>query len=260
MLSCDGQSVYMRHTRFDLEGQPQTPDVPHLFSSAGFLDDSWWHRTYWQWGTKMQDNYGGWLVAGTRVPAGRILSVDGQTVYGFGRNQYVHTGAHIGIDAATTFHYKPDQDADHRFTNYQAFAIDAPKPVEAAKPPTAKPAKKQPPANQPPVKQPATKAPAVPPKKYHWTQPLPIVARAMVLAPNSMFLAGPPDLLASDDPTAALQGKKGGLLCVVARADGKKLAQYELESPPVFDGMAAAGGRLYMATLDGRIVCFSGEK
>ena len=53
VLSCDGQSIYMRHNRFDLEGEPQNPDVKHLFSSAGFLEDSWWHRTYWQIGTSM---------------------------------------------------------------------------------------------------------------------------------------------------------------------------------------------------------------
>jgi hypothetical protein len=43
--------VYLRHTRFDLSGNVQAPDVPHLFSPAGFLDDSWWYRTYWFVGT-----------------------------------------------------------------------------------------------------------------------------------------------------------------------------------------------------------------
>ena len=31
-----------------------------------------------------------------------------------------------------------------------------------------------------------------------------------------------------------------------------KLAQYDLPAAPVFDGMAAAGGRLYVALTDGR--------
>ena len=242
VLSCDGESIYLRHLRFDLAGRPQPPEVPHLFSAAGFLDDSWWHRTYWMVGAKMGTDYGGWLRVGSRVPAGRILAVDGSTVYGFGRSQYVHFGAHVGIDGATVFHFKPDQDAQRRFTHYQAFAIDADRSSIQQQQELAQ-----------------AKGAAVPAKKYRWTQELPILARAMVLAPNTLFLAGPPDLFATDDPSAALEGKKGGRLCVVAAADGKQLAQYELESPPVFDGMAAAGGRLYLATCDGRVLCFHGE-
>ncbi|MCK4960162.1 MAG: PQQ-binding-like beta-propeller repeat protein, partial [Planctomycetes bacterium] len=37
------------------------------------------------------------------------------------------------------------------------------------------------------------------------------------------------------------------------------LAEYELEKPPVFDGLVAAGGRLYVSTIDGNVVCFDGE-
>jgi len=41
--------------------------------------------------------------------------------------------------------------------------------------------------------------------------------------------------------------------------DGEKLAEYRLDSPPMFDGMAAANGRLYISAVDGTIVCFGGE-
>ena len=44
----------------------------------------------------------------------------------------------------------------------------------------------------------------------------------------------------------------------VSAADGKKLAEQKLDSPPVFDGLIAAGGRLYLATTDGRVLCFAG--
>ncbi len=39
-------------------------------------------------------------------------------------------------------------------------------------------------------------------------------------------------------------------------ADGKPLAEYSLKRPPVFDGMAAADGRLYFANTDGTVVCY----
>ena len=95
----------------------------------------------------------------------------------------------------------------------------------------------------------------------------------MVLAGKTLFIAGPPDLL--DEETAfdqfddakrqaklaaqraALDGQKGALLLAVSAADGKKLAEYPLQSPPAWDGMAAANGRLFFATTDGKVVCMS---
>ena len=71
VLSCDGDSLFMRHRRFDLNGVPQEASVDHLFSAAGFLDDTWWHRTYWLVGKLMTTNYGGWPNVGNRVPAGK---------------------------------------------------------------------------------------------------------------------------------------------------------------------------------------------
>jgi hypothetical protein len=32
-----------------------------------------------------------------------------------------------------------------------------------------------------------------------------------------------------------------------------------LPSPPAFDGISAAGGRLYIATEDGKLLCLSGK-
>jgi hypothetical protein len=45
------------------------------------------------------------------------------------------------------------------------------------------------------------------------------------------------------------------LLWAVSAADGKMLAKHELTAAPVFDGMAAAGKRLYLATVDGALQC-----
>jgi hypothetical protein len=40
-----------------------------------------------------------------------------------------------------------------------------------------------------------------------------------------------------------------------SKIDGKRVAAYRLDSAPVFDGMAAAGGRLYVSTVDGKLLC-----
>jgi hypothetical protein len=233
----------MRHRRFDLEGQPQSPEVTHLFSAAGFLDDAWWHRTYWLVGTTMGSNYGGWPRFGNQLPAGRLLVLDDSSVFGFGRNQYIHHGAHVGIDGATVFHFRPDRDSQQRFTYYQAFGIDRHVSDEEQQPGKTTSKRSRPAAS------PTT-------KEYRWTQQLGVLARALVLANDSLFLAGPPDIFSCDEPAAALEGKKGGLLCVLSAADGKELAKYELDSPPVFDGMAAAREQLYMVTIDGKVRCF----
>jgi hypothetical protein len=77
----------------------------------------------------------------------------------------------------------------------------------------------------------------------------------MVLAGETLFVTGPPDVIDSDEPMAAFEGDKGGLLWVVSASDGKKLAEYKLESPPVFDGIIAASERLFISTRDGRLLC-----
>jgi len=244
VLSSDGTSVFLRHLRFDLSGQPVAEDVPHLFSSTGFLDDSWWHRTYWLVGTKMGTNYGGWPRSGWRAPAGRLLALDASYAYGFGRSQYHHTGSHVGVDSATVFHFRPAQDGGQGTTYYQAFAYPRKAPGEKGPAPKAKRRGRR----------------APPPKKYLWTRKIPILARAIVLAKDHLFLAGPPDILTTDDPIGALEGAKGGTLMVLSASGGQQLATYPLESPPVFDGMAAAGGALYMTTTDGNVLCFRGSK
>jgi hypothetical protein len=44
-------------------------------------------------------------------------------------------------------------------------------------------------------------------------------------------------------------------LLAVSATDGRPLAAYELGAMPVFDGLAAAGGRLYLSTVDGQVLC-----
>ena len=51
----------------------------------------------------------------------------------------------------------------------------------------------------------------------------------------------------------------GGLLWAVSTANGEKLAELKLDSPPVWDSMAVADGRLYLSLKDSRVVCWAGE-
>jgi hypothetical protein len=51
-------------------------------------------------------------------------------------------------------------------------------------------------------------------------------------------------------------GKQGGLLRAVSAENGEKLVEYRLDDVPVFDGMSAAGGRLFVSLRNGRLACY----
>jgi len=111
--------------------------------------------------------------------------------------------------------------------------------------------------------------------KHDWSHEIPLQVRAMLVAGETLFIAGPPDVVDEEEvyrglndaeirakleeQVAALEGEKGALLWAVSTSDGERLAEYQLESNPVFDGMAAANGRLYLATGDGKVLCFAGQ-
>ena len=78
---------------------------------------------------------------------------------------------------------------------------------------------------------------------------------AMMLAGDNLFIAGTPDVVPEDDPLAAVEGRMGGILKVVSSKDGSTVAEYSLDSHPVFDGLSAADGRLIITTKDGEIIC-----
>jgi outer membrane protein assembly factor BamB len=90
---------------------------------------------------------------------------------------------------------------------------------------------------------------------YKWHLRLPLRPRGMVLAGDTLFVAGPPDKVDSTRPYATFDGQSTASLWAVAARDGRKLAETPLPSPPVWDGMATAGGRLFAALADGSVVC-----
>ena len=89
-----------------------------------------------------------------------------------------------------------------------------------------------------------------------WAGRIRVRIRAMVLAGNRLFVAGPPDVMERDDPLGAFEGRKGGLLYVIDSIKGEKIAEHRLPSPPVFNGAAAARGKLVLTLEDGSVVCF----
>ena len=91
-----------------------------------------------------------------------------------------------------------------------------------------------------------------PPVWHHW---LPVRVQAMVLAGNMIYVCGPPDKLKEGDPMASFEGRMGSELWVLDAANGKIVETHTLAEAPAFDGLIAAGGRLLMTTKDGSVIC-----
>ena len=89
-----------------------------------------------------------------------------------------------------------------------------------------------------------------------WQEYLPVRIEAMALSGDTLFAAGQPDVLNPDDPLAALEGRQGGVLLAIDPSTGKQISQTQIANPPRFDGMAAAGKRLFLVTRDGKLAAW----
>jgi len=149
ILSIQRGAVWMRHLGVDERLAP-VERRDHLYAPRGFLDDAWWHRTYWIHGTVMMDAYGGWPVVGNRRPAGRLLARDGGgSIYGYGRMAYRAGDGHTRADATAS---------------YKLFSEDISRP-------------------------PDTKWKDMK-RAINWARQLPFIARSIVLSRDGLIVAG----------------------------------------------------------------------
>lgn len=88
-----------------------------------------------------------------------------------------------------------------------------------------------------------------------WSMTVPLQVRAMVRAGDLLFVAGAP--AAGGERSGTPRDTDKGLLMAIATADGSVRGEMPLDRPPVFDGMAAAGGRLYLSLEDGSVACLA---
>jgi outer membrane protein assembly factor BamB len=101
ILSSDGKWTYLRTQKIGPDGKrveigpvsgnavqqgaSQRGEGAHLFAPMGFLDDSWFHRSYWVYGRSFAGGHNGYYQAGKYTPAGRILVFNNDKVFGYGR-------------------------------------------------------------------------------------------------------------------------------------------------------------------------------
>lgn len=255
ILVTDGKLIYLFHNAFD-KGLKKVPtpvrDAPgvrnlgerefgeHLFSNAGFLDTSGYNRSYWM----LDDRWPAFNFAHQSPKAGQLVVFDDADTYSakcFLRRNMLSPQAFPATDG----YYLVADTNETRPVVVKSDGKDGPEflrwlPQEG---------KLQTCWNLG-----VGFARSEPPK---WVQVVPVRISAMVRTADVLFAAGPPDVCDAEDPAAALEGRAGAVLMAFDPDNGRKQLERKLNAPPVFDGMAAAQGGLFVSLQDGTIVCMT---
>lgn len=232
VLVADNESIFLRNIRLDDELKTVEEKRPHLFSTTRLLDGGEIHRSHWFFGT------GDFSRTGVAYPwianqgSGGYRSWQMATVRSL---MMVFDDKHIWGVART--HLKSKQSGEQL---YAIFNHDRP-PMEFDKP------------------------------DFHedksgftvnWEIHLPLRPRALVRGGDYLFVGGMSDSFTEEDAlapeNATFEGRGEGVLYVCSAADGSQEIAYKLDSPTIWDGIAAANHDLYLSLNDGNIVCLSG--
>ena len=222
VLVSDGQHIAMRHLRYDLSLNPAKGRSSRtIVANTGLLEDCWGHR----WNLT--------LGSGGKCPLGKLLVFDGHAAY--------------GVQTFYTFlkHDKsmqPPTHTGHLHQKYSRYTKDQ-FPIGTRLF-----------AQENKASGPSKRKLALEKNDHAWNRKAFVQFRAMVLAGDTLFAAGWKDSvkILGEDPNRPTEK----VLVVISAADGRTLEEHPLDAEPVFDGMAAAYGRLYMAMKDGKVLCW----
>ena len=225
----------------------------HVFSTSGLLDDSWYNRAFWMYSKRWPS----FQLANQAPKTGQMLVVGDENTYSLrvfyrrnvhspmffpGKEGYLifsdkntnepqivgEEGARKPVEWLPQSDYELGKGKPARRLDSDAFGGDKMMGYTRAEPPL-------------------------------WTQWLKVRVRAMVKAGDKLFLAGPPDEFDPKDPFATFEGRRGARLAVLSTKDGAKLTETPLDAPPVFDGMIAAQGSLFISSTDGSLMRLAGQ-
>jgi len=232
ILSADKNSIYMKSQQFDFNGKrkeiiassvflkKQAGEGAHLFSAAGFLDDTGFHRVHMIYGKSFVGGHSLNHFAPKYAPAGRMLVFDNENVYAFARLPKLHGWRQHKMK----FHiYSIKKDEMSKRNDKDPMATFKEKDVT-----------------------------------FNWSFKDPnIYVNSMVLTKDKLFIAGPPAIGNEQTQEAKDKwlGKEGGNLLVLSSKNGKLLSEIKLESPSVFDGMIAANGKIFISLQNGSVIC-----
>ena len=228
ILVAGKEDIYLYQKRFgaDLTPKPM-PRVtklgdrlgePHLMTTDGFLDKTWFNRTYWV----HSERWPGYYFTYRGPKSGQILVFDDATTYSL--KVYTERRGH-SPEFQPGGGYQLIADRNTTKPVLDVMDIGAEKGRGFSR----------------------TELPI-------WAEKIPIRVQGMLLAGERLYVVGPPDLSPEEGAYEAMIGKRGALFRVVSTADGNELTEFEMDEVPVFDGLIAADGRLYMSTMEGTLI------
>jgi outer membrane protein assembly factor BamB len=196
----------------------------HIFATGGFLDNTYFHRIYWMY----SNLWPGYYIGNVAPKTGQLLVVGPNRTYAVQAYPQRVTLSPMFTPGQSGYLLVADDNENDPIVHEKNWGRDKGMGISRRRPPV-------------------------------WSDWAPIRVRAMTLAAERLFVAGPPDVLDEKDPMASFEGRMGGLLRVYDADAGEHSREYKLTAPPVFDGMIAADGKLLIATTDGRVVCMTEE-
>jgi len=236
VLISDGSLIAMRHVVLDRALRPQDPARPAtLLAMPSLLEDAWFHRETWHLGYPRPVRCTGQAAVNGGLP-GQAGGLVGKLIVFDERRAFA-------VQSPYTFlkHDRSMWPPTHQGHLHQKYARYKPAWFPTGVWLVARP-------------RPGTEGPA-------WRRDLPLQVRAMVLGGDRLAVAGWMDAVGVAPPEGRpVPGaeKTPAELRVLATGDGRTLSRLALPARPVFDGLIAARGRLYLALADGSVLRLDG--
>ncbi|MCH5372370.1 MAG: PQQ-binding-like beta-propeller repeat protein, partial [Planctomycetes bacterium] len=234
LLVAGREDIYLFQNRFNadltLEPMPRITKLgdrqgeAHLMTTDGFLDKTWFNRTYWT----HSERWPGYYFTYRGPKSGQILVFDEQATYAL--KVYTERRGHSPeFQPGTGYQLIADRNTTKPVLDVMDIGAEKGRGFSRTELPI-------------------------------WLEKIPIRAHGMLAAREHLYVVGPPDLPPGTEAYEAMIGKRGATFRVVSKSDGSNLAEFSMDECPVFDGLIAAGERLYMTTLEGTLICWGGKQ
>jgi outer membrane protein assembly factor BamB len=230
VVSGDGKNIFLRHLTYGADWKLQEEKKMHLFSTSTFVDDNENHRSHWAIGRGHFDRTPvayPWIPERSKgallYPIGLMFAFDEMNSWGIER---LNTKGDAGKDDYALFRKAiPNPSSDHLNDLIKSTGESNWGGGDKEK------------------------------TTWQWDVNPEIRPRAILKAGDRIVLGGMP-LKDESDPFATFEGRKGGVVKIYNADDGQVTGEIKTASPIMWDGFAAANGRLYATLQDGSIICF----
>jgi len=225
LMSTDGTSVFLHHLRFSPELEEQKKKSRHIFSTSHFLDDGENHRSHWFLGfgdfARIATSYEFLLKWNTSISiAGIMLAYEDEHAYVVDRRGGTYP-----------------QTPDYQLRRYKNKPFDPSEPEQCDFVPRG--------GGKESI-------------KPEWSKGLSMRPRTIVKAGGVLVVGGMPLQEDKAHPYELVEGRHAGLIQFFSPGDGKLTGEIELPAAVVWDGIAPAGDKLFVSTVDGRLTCLAG--